>query len=113
MNPSKMIAIKILEPLVARYPDFAPALAQLATGYGLTPNYSRNASVDEMRGAVNTYLPKAEAAARRAIQLDPGLADGYLSLARVPVSRGKFLLAEDILSKALALDATNPDALSG
>jgi tetratricopeptide (TPR) repeat protein len=95
-----------------RYPDYAPALAQLATAYNLTPNYSRNASTEEMRRVVDAYLPKAEAAARRAIQLDPGLADGYLSLGRVQVSRGKFLLAEDILSKALTLDATNPDSLT-
>jgi DNA-binding SARP family transcriptional activator/TolB-like protein len=106
-------AIRILEPLVARYPDFAPAAAQLAHAYGLTPNYSRNASIDELRRVVDEYLPKAEAAGRRAIQLDPGLAEGYVSLARVQVSRGKFLLADNLLSKALALDPSYPDALSG
>jgi TolB-like protein/DNA-binding SARP family transcriptional activator len=106
-------AIRILEPLVARYPDFAPAVAQLAHAYGLTPNYSRNASIDELRRVVDEYLPKAEAAGRRAIQLDPGLAEGYVSLARVQVSRGKFLLADNLLSKARALDPSYPDALSG
>ena len=53
-------AIKILEPLVVRYPDYAPAWTQLAVAYGLMPNYSRNRSVEELRQVVDTFLPKAE-----------------------------------------------------
>jgi TolB-like protein len=106
------VAIKILESLVASNPDYAPAWAQLAAAYGLTPNYHRNGSVDELRRVVDEFFPKAEAAGRRAIELDPGLADGYASLARVQAGRGKYLLAEDLGSKALALDPANPDALT-
>jgi TolB-like protein/tetratricopeptide (TPR) repeat protein len=105
-------AIKILEPLVARNPNYAPAWALLASAYGLTPNYHRNGSLDELRRVADEFLPKGEAAARRAIQLDPGLADGYASLARVQAARGKYLLAEDLNSKALALDPDNPDTLT-
>jgi TolB-like protein/tetratricopeptide (TPR) repeat protein len=105
-------AIKILEPLVTQNPDYAPALALLAQAYGLSPNYVRRFSVDQLSRAVDTFLPKAEAAGRRAIQLDPNLADGYLAVGRVLDERGKSLLAEDLFSKALALDPNNPDGLN-
>ncbi len=104
-------AIEILEPLVARNPDYAPAWASLGQAYGLTPLYLR-ASADEMHRAVEEFFPKADTAGQRAIQLDPNLADGYLSLARVQTGRGKWLLAEDNFSKAFALDPNNPDTLS-
>jgi len=106
-------AIEILEPLVARNPDFAPAWAQLAYAYGQMPNASRNVSIEALRRAVDAFLPKGEAAGRRAIQLDPNLPDAYWSLARVQVSRGKFLVAEELYSKALDLDPNYPDGLSG
>jgi adenylate cyclase len=105
-------AIQILEPLVARNPDYAPAWAQLAAAYGLTPNYHRSGSVEELRRVVDEFFPKAEAAGRRAIQLDPSLADGYASLARVQAGRGKYLVAEELGSKALTLDPANPDTLT-
>jgi adenylate cyclase len=107
-------AAALLEQVVARDPNFAPAWAQLGLAYGLTPNYDPawdSGSVDEFRRVVDASLTRAEAAARRAIQLDTNLADGYLSLARALDPRGKFLLAEEFYSKALALDPNNPDAL--
>lgn len=56
-------------------------------------------------------MPKADAAARRAIQLDPNLADGYSSLGLVERVHGDLLQAEELYLKALALDPGNPDAL--
>ena len=105
-------AIKILEPLVARNPDYAPALAQLAAAYAIFPTYSRGGSADEIRRTTDEFFPKAEAMAKRAIQLDPSLADGYLALGRVQFARGKLLLAEELFSKALALDPNYPEALT-
>jgi TolB-like protein len=105
-------AIQILEPLVARNPDFAPALAQLAAAYGLSPNYARNGTVEELRRAVDTYLPKAETMARRVIQLDANLPDAYIALGRVEGVRGRFLAAEALYEKALALDPNHPDTLN-
>jgi len=61
---------------------------------------------------VDDSLPKAEAAARRAIELDANLGDGYVSLGRLQVARGKLLLADESYSKRSRLDANNPDALS-
>src|SRR6185437_2849353 len=95
-------AIDILEPLVARYPDFAPASALLGSAYvyaGLAPGQSA------------VLWPKAEAAARRAIASDPALADAYFALAYLQLLRGKLVEADDLLRKALSLDAYHSDAL--
>ncbi len=43
-------------------------------------------------------------AARRAIQLDPNLADGYFALSRLHARRGKYLLAEEAFSKGFEID---------
>jgi len=107
-------AAVLLEQVVVRDSDYAPAWALLAQAYGLTPNYHpawESGSVDELRRIADASSQKAEAAARRAIQLDANLADGYFSLARLQAQHGKFLLAEDLYSKALMLDPGNPDAL--
>jgi TolB-like protein len=104
-------AIEILEPLIARNPDYAPAWALLASAYGLTPNFHRGGPLAEMRRVVAETQPKAEEAAQRAIALNPGLAEGYLALSRVPAARGNFLMADELRRKALALDPNHPDAL--
>jgi len=94
-------AIEILEPLVVRHPDFAPAFALLASSY----NYM------EVRGRPELG-PLAEAAARRAFLLDPNLPEAHSALGRLEHRRGKLLAADDFFSKALALDPNNPDALN-
>ena len=76
-------AAALLEQVVARDPDFAPAWALLAQAYELTPNASPvriSGSTDEFRRVADAFLTKAETAARRAILLDPRLADGYVAL---------------------------------
>jgi TolB-like protein/DNA-binding SARP family transcriptional activator len=104
-------AIEILVPLVARNPDYAPAWALLASAYGLTPNFHRARPAAEFKGVVAESQPKAEAAAQRAISLDPSLAEGHLALSRVHAARGNFLMADELRRKALALDPNHPDAL--
>jgi TolB-like protein len=106
-------AIALLEQVVARNPDFAPAWALLASARANLPNYTATASVDEMRRVVQLSRDNAEPAAQKAIQLDPDLADGYLTLAAMQSRAGKFLLAEELQLKALALDPSNAQALAG
>jgi len=106
-------AVSLLEDITARDPDYAPAWALLALAYDVTPQdpawYSGVVSETQLLAAVS--LPKAEAASQRAIRLDPGLADGYASLGRLQVRRGKLILAEEAYLEALALDPNSPDAL--
>ena len=107
-------AAALLEQVVARDPNYAPAWAMLSLAYGVTPNYHPawfGGSVADKRRVVEAMLPKAEAAAQRAIQLDPKNADGYVTLAIVQSQRGKMLAAEQLFSKGLELDSNNPDAL--
>ena len=107
-------AIKLLEWLVARNPDFAPAWAQLALAYQRIPFYAQPlefATAEVKRRAADESLPKAQAAAERAIQLDADLADGYSSLGLTMATRSRLLEAERLLSKALALDRFSPEAL--
>ena len=75
-------AAALLEQVVARDPDYAPAWALLAQAYGQRRSSTRRRSgpAEELRRLVDASLPRAEAAARRAIQLDPNLADGYFAL---------------------------------
>jgi tetratricopeptide (TPR) repeat protein len=68
-------------------------------------------TVADTRRSANDSLPKAEAAAQHAIQLDANLADGYAALGRLQVRRGKLVLGGESYLKALALDPNNPDAL--
>jgi TolB-like protein len=104
-------AIALLDQVVARNPDFAPAWALLARAQEDLPNYvAASASVDEMRLAVQSSRDNAEPAARKAIQLDPDLADGYVTLASMQERAGKFLLSEELNLKALAVDPSNPAA---
>jgi hypothetical protein len=86
----------------------------LAQAYDLTPNqYAMrfSDSIEGLRPVVDASLPRAETAATRAIQLDANLADGYVALGPVYDRHGKFLMAEEAYSKALALDPNNPEAL--
>jgi TolB-like protein/class 3 adenylate cyclase/tetratricopeptide (TPR) repeat protein len=104
----------LLDQIVTRSPNYAPAWALLAQAHAQIPNFEITmvtGSPVEMRGVVEASIPKAEAAARRAIELDPNLADGYSSLGLVERVRGNLLAAEELFLKALALDALNPDAL--
>jgi hypothetical protein len=105
-------AIEVLEPVVARNPEYAPAWALLSDAYTLLPTYHRTGSIDELRRYVDEFLPKGEAAARRAIQLDPNLADGYFALARFEGRRGKYVFSEEAFSKGFALDPNHAPGLN-
>ena len=106
-------AATLLEQVVARNPGYAPAWAKLSQVYGhwaaLPPVQAR----EDFRQFVDSVMPKADAAAQRAIQLDPNLAEGYFSLAEVQMTRSKLLAADELFSKALALDPYNPEVMGG
>jgi TolB-like protein/DNA-binding winged helix-turn-helix (wHTH) protein len=108
------VPIALLEGVVARQPNYAPAWALLANVYSYAPLYDpayQKSTVDELRPVAGTMLSKAEAAARRALALDPGNNDAYVALGRVLGYEGKWLASEQSLKQALALDPLNPNAL--
>jgi TolB-like protein len=105
--------ISILEPLIARNPGFAPAWALLANAYNSRTRRSPAAQsgAPEEAARVLASYPKQEAAAQRAIELDPRDPDGYSALGLLDLRRGKLVAAEELYSKALMLDPNNPRAL--
>jgi TolB-like protein len=107
-------AAALLEQVVMNEPGFAPAWAALAQAYAQTPLFGTawvNGSLEELRELVNSSLPKAEAAARRAIELDPNVPGAYLALSTFGNRRETIIMREELLITALALDPQNPDAL--
>src|SRR5262249_31993503 len=107
-------AAVLLEQVVAREPDFAPGWAQLALAYELRTAYGSawdSGERESVRLIADASLPKAEAAGRRAVQLDPNLADGYLALGRREIARGDLVRADELYSKGLSLDPYNPEGL--
>ncbi|MFI5058782.1 MAG: winged helix-turn-helix domain-containing tetratricopeptide repeat protein [Candidatus Acidiferrales bacterium] len=68
-------AIEYFEQAVAKDPTYARAYAGLADSYTLMSGYSL--------APQNEFMPKARAAAQRAVELDDGLAEAHTSLALV------------------------------
>ncbi len=110
-------ALGLLEQVVARNPDYAPAWALLAHVYAVAPQEFdaniRRGPAEELRRAVELLYSKAEAAGRRAIELAPGSAAAYAGAANVWLFRGRYIEMEDLYRQALKLDPYNPDALHG
>jgi TolB-like protein len=107
-------AIELLQQVVNRDTNYAPAWALLGTAHALIPQFDpsfQSGAVDEARPLVEANLPRAEEAAKRAIQLDPQDADGHVASGLVHASRGRWATASKFYSKALELDRDNPDAL--
>jgi adenylate cyclase len=106
-------AITLLEQVIARDPNYAPAWALLANVYVLMPAYpSVKATVEETRRLQDVYLPKAEAASRKAIALDANNADALGALGEALDQRHDWIQAKDTLRQALKLDPNNLIVLS-
>jgi adenylate cyclase len=104
----------LLEQVVARNPNYAPAWALLGFAYASTLNFHpafTSGVVPELRLLAGSLMPKAEAAAKRAIELDARHADGFVALAHVEGLHSKLVTSETYFLKALELDANDPDAL--
>jgi TolB-like protein/tetratricopeptide (TPR) repeat protein len=107
-------AAALLETVVASNPDFAPAWALLGLVGGVSPIYEqawKERDVEQARPIVQAHLARAEVAAQNAIELEPTSADGYIALGVVQEAQGNFLVADDLLTRGLALDPTNPEGL--
>jgi TolB-like protein len=107
-------AIELLEAVVARNPNYAPAWASLSSAYRIAPTFTpvlRSGSFDEARKAIQIATEKAEVAAQKAISLDATLASGYSALASLRYGARKWAEANDLYRQAVALDPTDPEVL--
>jgi TolB-like protein len=107
-------AAAILERLVARDPDYAPAWALLGRAYSLAPINNpviRGRSTEDIREAAQAMWERTERIAKETIRLDSRNALGYSVLARTEVRKGNWAAAEDLYRHALELDANEPEVL--
>ena len=82
---------------IAVDPAYAPAYADLADIY--------RSLVGSSIYDAKEYLPKAETAARKAIDLDPGNADAYFTLANLETSAWQWTAAERDFKRAIDLNS--------
>jgi len=108
-------AVRLLEAAVARDSSWAPAWAGLAEANELLTWYPEAIdglpADEEGREAVYLQLWRdAEAAARRALELDPGNASALVALGSVSRNRRDWDAAEAAYRRAIAIDPDNPEA---
>ncbi len=109
-------AAVFLEPVVMHDPDFVPASALLAYDFALTPLFApslRGGMPDEEHKIVERTIPRSDALARHATQVDPMNADAFVALAYANMVQRKMLAAEDAFKQALALNPNQADGLHG
>jgi adenylate cyclase len=103
--------LALLEPVVQKNPNYAPAWAAVAQAYRYAAAFARYSTPEEGRRMRATYEQKMTEAAQRAIALDPDFVDGKVMLARIQSGPRRLILAEDIMRTALATDPNHPGAL--
>ena len=107
-------AATLLEGVVGRNPNYAPAWALLSQDYGLVAAFGSvyfSGSDEELQRIVDAWLPKAEAAAQEVVRLDGNSSAAYATLASVQFFRGQLRSAEDLYKQALKFDPDNADVL--
>jgi len=93
-SPEK--AVDYYNQAIALDPSYSLAYARLSNIYGLIGHNNW--------GDPKIALPKAEAAARKALELDPDLADTHLALAMAALNSWNWKAAEDSYQRALTLN---------
>jgi TolB-like protein/DNA-binding winged helix-turn-helix (wHTH) protein/Tfp pilus assembly protein PilF len=90
-------AIDYFQQAIAKDPNYAPAYAGLADAYALSGGFN----VIPVREA----MPRAKAAAERALQLDPNLAEAHASLGLIaPFINWNWAEAKEHYERAIALN---------
>src|SRR5262245_10078094 len=109
-------AVTILDRVVEREPDFAPASALLAYAYALTPLFApslRAGMPEAERTIVGRTIPRSDMLARRATALDPKNAEAFVALGYANMVQRRMLAAEDAFKQAIALNPNQADGLHG
>jgi DNA-binding winged helix-turn-helix (wHTH) protein len=96
--------IGILRNVVAREPGYADGWGRLGIAYGVVSHYREKDESDELRD-------RAEAAARRTLQIEPNNALGEMAFSVALPFIGHYLEREQHQNRALALDPNNYDVL--
>jgi len=98
-------AVIILDEVIAREPDFAPAWAAQSLAFAVIPNYLLEFKGEPLNAPEVLFL--GETTAFRAVELDPNLAEAHLAMAQALRWRRIWGAAEDEYLKAYELDPDN------
>ena len=98
-NADITTAISLFKQAIDKDPNYALAYCGLADAYGVLPSYG---------GDAKELVPKADAAARKALELDPTLARAYANLgSNLAQYDWDFAAADADFRKALELDPSD------
>jgi TolB-like protein/DNA-binding winged helix-turn-helix (wHTH) protein/Flp pilus assembly protein TadD len=101
--PDFWSSISFYESAIARDPTYALAYAGLANSYAMLGGYSLSSQ--------SQFIPKARAAANKALELDPNLSDAHLALAVMAQNYDwDWAAAEKEYLRAIQLDPNNATA---
>jgi TolB-like protein/Flp pilus assembly protein TadD len=89
-----------LEAVIAKDPSFAPAYANLAVAHAIRSGFFKSDIADE--------LPRMRAAAEKAVELDPLLAEAHDALAVVSSRDAQWEQSTKSFRRAIELDPHNP-----
>ncbi len=95
-------SIGLFQQAIAKDPSFAPAYAGLASSYAYRTGNTFNDSDQE--------LPKMRAAAEKAIELDPLLAEAHGALGMVYARDGQWALSEASFRRAIELNRNRSES---
>jgi serine/threonine-protein kinase len=95
-------ALKLFEQATDKDPNFARAYAAYGMAASLLPNFTRTPS--------DSIIPLGLKAARRAIQLDPKLADAHLAMGSLLLFEYKWEEARKEYQRALEIEPNNATA---
>lgn len=95
-------ALEYFNGAVAADPDYAPAYVGLADTY--------NVLVSSADLPPAEWLPKARAAAERALELDPALGEAWVPLASIHTNYGEWREAEEAFQQAIRLSPSSATA---
>ena len=94
--PDLETAVSYFNQAIAKDPGYALAYAALASAYAVSPDYG---------GSASDYVPKANAAARKALELDPALGRPHAVLGYIKfVHEWDFAGGEAEFKEAIELD---------
>ena len=109
-------AAVLLERVITRVPNYAPALALLGYDYALSPLFApslRAGQPEQEKAIADKLVPRSANLAVLATQLDPNGADGFVALGYANMVQRRMVAAEDAFKQALQRDPNHADGLHG
>jgi TolB-like protein/DNA-binding SARP family transcriptional activator len=107
-------ATTILEKVVVRIPNYAPAWSLLADAYLDVPIQNPalfSGEVDQWHAEMGAAIQKGGTAARRALERDPKDTLAWRALARIELVQNHYPQADELNARALAIDPDDPNLL--